>query len=152
MMREWSGWERARRSSGDPGCVREDASRFVPEGSWLTQNGAQTVPFLPRSSGETILLVIAEASRSPMGTTCGPQIMSRRNQDNSAPEAVPAGSPPWVTTDLILDTIETWQPYYGKTLTGQEALAILTAVANLADALESQDGEALPCTGAGVKP
>ncbi len=44
------------------------------------------------------------------------------NPSVTAPEAkwqlddvrVPSGAPAWITPELIADTIETWQPYYGK--------------------------------------
>jgi len=47
---------------------------------------------------------------------------------------VPAGSPRWVTPELLADTLRVWQPYYGD-LTPDDALAIIMNVGNLFDAL-----------------
>lgn len=53
----------------------------------------------------------------------------------SAP-VVPAGAPTWITSELIAETIATWQPYYQERLTEHEATEILTTVAKLIDGLE----------------
>jgi hypothetical protein len=50
--------------------------------------------------------------------------------------AVPEGAPPWITAELIADTLETWQPYYSDPLTANDALEILLSVGHLIDALE----------------
>ena len=54
----------------------------------------------------------------------------------NGPDAVPvpAGSPPWVTPELLADTIRVWQPYYGR-LTSEDALGIILNVSNLFDAI-----------------
>lgn len=43
------------------------------------------------------------------------------------------GTPEWITPELIAETIETWQPYYGEALTPADALAILESVSSLFD-------------------
>jgi hypothetical protein len=48
---------------------------------------------------------------------------------------VPAGSPEWITEDLLRDTIETWQPYYSTRLTELEAVEILQRVGTLLDTI-----------------
>ncbi len=48
---------------------------------------------------------------------------------------LPSGSPPWVTPELIADTIATWQPYYKESLTENDALDILLSVSRLTDAI-----------------
>ena len=48
--------------------------------------------------------------------------------------AVPAGTPRWVTPELLADTLRVWQPYYG-TLTPQDGLSIILNVSNLFDVL-----------------
>lgn len=48
---------------------------------------------------------------------------------------LPSGCPEWVTPELLADTIETWQPYYKETLTGEEALSIILNVARLSDTI-----------------
>ena len=44
---------------------------------------------------------------------------------------VPDGAPDWITDDLIVETLETWQPYYGGSLTVEDALEILVGVTKL---------------------
>lgn len=51
----------------------------------------------------------------------------------------PQGSPDWVTSDLIAQTIETWAPYYNDNLTPDDALEILMAVDRLFAVLEDMD-------------
>ncbi len=53
---------------------------------------------------------------------------------NSAP--LPPGAPGWITPELIAETIETWQPYYGEDLTQADALGILESVSSLFDRKE----------------
>jgi hypothetical protein len=53
----------------------------------------------------------------------------------AAPSLVPAGSPRWVTPDLIAETIRVWQPYYPKTLTPDDALSMIMNVGCLLDVL-----------------
>lgn len=51
----------------------------------------------------------------------------------------PAGSPRWVTSELIANTIRTWQPYYRKPLTPEDALEMLLNVGHLLDILHRSD-------------
>jgi hypothetical protein len=66
------------------------------------------------------------------------RLVARKHEAPVAQPAttVPEGTPPWVTAELIVDTIETWQPYYEEQLTSRDALEILLSVAHLVDALE----------------
>ena len=48
-----------------------------------------------------------------------------------AEATVPDGAPDWVTEELILETLDTWQPYYGGSLTAEDALEILLGVTKL---------------------
>ena len=48
---------------------------------------------------------------------------------------VPFGSPPWVTSQEISDTIRVWQPSYRATLTPDDALGILLGVDALLEVL-----------------
>lgn len=58
------------------------------------------------------------------------------NQANRPPlPAVPSGSPAWVSPELLALTIRTWQPYYEKPLTPEEAIAIIRNVGRLVDVL-----------------
>ncbi len=57
---------------------------------------------------------------------------------------IPAGAPEWITAELIVDTISTWQPYYDGQLTSQDALEILLGVGRLMDILEQNDAEEIP--------
>lgn len=50
---------------------------------------------------------------------------------------VPAGTPDWVTTELVEQTIRVWQPYYEATLTTEEAVTMILNVGRLYQALSS---------------
>ena len=52
--------------------------------------------------------------------------------------AVPAGTPAWITPELIDRTIEVWQPYYEKVLTPEEAVTMIQSVGRLFLALSSE--------------
>jgi len=45
--------------------------------------------------------------------------------------AVPAGSPAWITAELIRETIRVWQPYYSASVTPEDAVTILMRVGEL---------------------
>jgi hypothetical protein len=66
----------------------------------------------PRSTGHVRQAMVAEVSR-----------------------AVPPGSPSWVTSDLIAETIRVWQPYYRVPLTSQDAVEMIMSVGQLFDVL-----------------
>jgi hypothetical protein len=51
------------------------------------------------------------------------------------PGDVPPGSPSWVTSDLIADTIRVWQPYYRTPLTSADALEMIMNVGQLFEVL-----------------
>jgi hypothetical protein len=44
---------------------------------------------------------------------------------------VPDGAPDWITNELLVETLETWQPYYDGSLTVEDALEILIGVTKL---------------------
>jgi hypothetical protein len=44
---------------------------------------------------------------------------------------VPEGAPAWVTPELLQRTLHTWQPFYDRPLTLEEALAIIQTVGQL---------------------
>jgi hypothetical protein len=48
---------------------------------------------------------------------------------------IPPGSPPWVTEEMIADTIRVWQPHYKEQLTEEDALEMLLNIVHLFDAL-----------------
>lgn len=54
-----------------------------------------------------------------------------------AKSIVPAGSPDWITAELIEKTIQVWQPYYKATLTPEEAVTMIQTVGRLYQALSS---------------
>lgn len=45
--------------------------------------------------------------------------------------SVPRGAPSWVTEELIIDTLDTFQPHYAEKLTNEDALEIPLNVTNL---------------------
>jgi hypothetical protein len=67
--------------------------------------------------------------------------MARRNRQRDcqiredATSIVPAGSPDWITPELIEATIRVWQPYYEEVLTPEEAVTMILTVGRLFDAL-----------------
>jgi hypothetical protein len=70
--------------------------------------------------------------------------MSRSNQKNDCvalgdarPSIVPAGSPDWITAELIEETIRVWQPYYVAVLTPEEAVTMIQNVGRLYQAFSS---------------
>ena len=69
--------------------------------------------------------------------------MSRSNRKRDcriredAKSIVPAGTPDWITADLIEQTIRVWQPYYQATLTPEEAVTMIVNVGRLYGALSS---------------
>jgi hypothetical protein len=48
---------------------------------------------------------------------------------------LPQGTPPWITTDLISQTLRAWQPLSTKHLTEEDAVAILLNVGHLYEAV-----------------
>jgi len=44
---------------------------------------------------------------------------------------VPAGTPAWITPELIEATIRTWQPFYQEVLTTEEAITMIQTVGRL---------------------
>jgi hypothetical protein len=69
--------------------------------------------------------------------------MARRNRQpdcqprEDAKSIVPAGSPDWITPELVEATIRVWQPYYEEVLTAEEAVTMIFTVGRLFDALSS---------------
>lgn len=57
--------------------------------------------------------------------------MSRSNRQpdcqnrEDAPCIVPAGTPAWITPELVEATIRTWQPYYKAPLSTEDAIEII---------------------------
>jgi len=52
---------------------------------------------------------------------------------------LPPNAPAWITPALARKTIQTWQPFYEKLLTLDDAVTILTSVGRLFEVL-SRDG------------
>jgi hypothetical protein len=70
--------------------------------------------------------------------------MSRGNRkkdckvvEGAQPGVIPAGTPDWISAELIEATIRTWQPYYEEVLTPEEAVTMILNVGRLYDALSS---------------
>lgn len=65
-------------------------------------------------------------------------------------EALPAGTPAWITLPLVRRTIEVWQPHYETPLTLDEAVRILSRVGRLFGVLMRDDHhEEIPRPGSG---
>lgn len=70
--------------------------------------------------------------------------MSRGNHKNDCEaevdalaSIVPAGTPDWITAELIAKTISVWQPYYADVLSPEEAVTMIQSVGRLYQALSS---------------
>ena len=48
---------------------------------------------------------------------------------------VPAGTPDWITAELIERTIRVWQPYYEAVLTPEDAVTMILSASRLYQAL-----------------
>ena len=57
---------------------------------------------------------------------------------DAAAGCVPAGTPEWITPQLIAETIRVWQPYYREVLTPEEAVTMIRNVGRLYQALSSE--------------
>jgi hypothetical protein len=55
--------------------------------------------------------------------------------EGARPSIVPAGTPDWITAELIEKTISVWQPYYRAVLTPEEAVTMIQTVGRLYQAL-----------------
>ena len=71
--------------------------------------------------------------------------MSRgnRKRDCVAQEAarrgiVSAGTPAWITAELIERTIQVWHPFYAEVLTPEAAVTMIQSVGRLYSALSSE--------------
>lgn len=75
-----------------------------------------------------------EVSGRPEGG-CGPQTgwagSPRIDVPTCSPVVVPAGAPRWVTVELLEQTLRTWQPYYRRRLTVEDALEMILNVGQL---------------------
>ena len=57
--------------------------------------------------------------------------------EGARPSIVPAGTPDWITAELIEQTIRVWQPYYPAMLTPEEVVTMILNVGRLYQALSS---------------
>jgi hypothetical protein len=65
---------------------------------------------------------------------------SNRKPDCAKPEdasIVPAGTPDWITAELIEHTIRVWQPFYREVVTPEEAVTMILNVGRLYGVLSS---------------
>jgi len=51
--------------------------------------------------------------------------------EGARPSIVPAGTPDWITPELVEATIRVWQPYYRAILTPEEAVTMILNVGRL---------------------
>lgn len=69
--------------------------------------------------------------------------MSQRNQQSDCQSredatcVIPAGTPDWITADLIEATIRTWQPYYQTPLSTEDAIEMIRNAGLLFNVLAS---------------
>jgi hypothetical protein len=53
-------------------------------------------------------------------------------------EAMPPGTPSWITMDLVRETVRVWQPYYSTPISLDDAVTILTRVGQLFSVLSEK--------------
>ena len=70
----------------------------------------------------------------------------------AAPAELPPGTPSWVTQQLLMSTLDVWQPFYAEPLTAEDALEILLSASRVLDALEADDDETVSGLGPGFQP
>lgn len=64
-----------------------------------------------------------------------------RKPDGQKPEGeasalrLPAGTPAWITPELVELTLKTWQPYYSQPLTLDDAIGMIRSAGLIFDAL-----------------
>lgn len=61
---------------------------------------------------------------------------NRRKEGNDQPSR--SDLPDWISDELILNTLETWQPYYADRLTRDDAIAIIKNVGGLFECLRRE--------------
>lgn len=59
----------------------------------------------------------------------------QKPKDESSSLRLPAGTPSWITPELVELTLKTWQPYYKEPLTIDEAISMIRSAGLLFDAL-----------------
>jgi hypothetical protein len=57
--------------------------------------------------------------------------------DGARSSILPAGTPDWITSELVEQTIRVWQPYYGPVVTPEDAVTMILNVGRLFDVLSS---------------
>ena len=55
-----------------------------------------------------------------------------------AASVLPAGTPDWITPQLVAETIRVWQPYYCEVITPEDAVTMIRNVGRLYQALSSE--------------
>lgn len=83
----------------------------------------------------------------------GKRCVARRFKTPDGPEnPLPAGTPEWMTPQLINSTLQTWQPFYQQRLTIGDAIEILRSTGLLIDLLGNCHEEELSSARACVQP
>lgn len=66
--------------------------------------------------------------------------MKRASRNTTPPLTIqlPAGTPHWITQELVEQTLHTWQPYYSLPLTIEDAIDMIRNAGRLFDALSGK--------------
>jgi hypothetical protein len=67
---------------------------------------------------------------------------AQSDRDCSTPkraDALPPGTPAWITPELVQRTIRVWQPFYPSSLTPDDAVTILGSVGRLFQVLSRNE-------------
>jgi hypothetical protein len=55
-------------------------------------------------------------------------------REGARPGILPAGTPGWITPELVEQTIRVWQPYYQAVLTPEDAITMILNTGRLFEA------------------
>lgn len=66
------------------------------------------------------------------------QVGSAAERNEASATALPAGTPAWVTPELVSLTRKVWEPRYGRPLPLEEAITIVLSVGRLFDLLKRE--------------
>ena len=59
-------------------------------------------------------------------------------QDRTTECTVPDGAPPWITPELLADTVATWERISGKEITVEQAVELVISFAQLHELLQEE--------------
>lgn len=59
------------------------------------------------------------------------RVSLQRELEGTTSIQLPAGTPSWISSELVEQTLKVWQPRYSESLSVEDAIAILTGASRL---------------------